>query len=148
MTAIAAYERAIGIAHESGNLFWEQLVVADALQALAGNPKAALGMFDQMLNTWQGSPDAARAVQGIGGLIILFERIGQAAQAVTLHAALMHYLPSLRMLEELPAAIERAKTALGDAAFNEATQRGAVMESHEMTEFARTEIAHVLSTVG
>jgi predicted ATPase len=145
--AIAAYERAIAIAHESGNLFWEQLVVADmaALQARAGNPKIALGMFRQMLDTWQGSPDAMGASHGIGGLIILFDRLGQSAQAVTLHAALMHYLPSLRMLEELPAAIERARTALGDTAFNEAMQRGAVMEPREMTEFARTEIAHALS---
>ena len=85
--------------------------------------------------------------QGIGGLIILFERLGLAAQAVTLHAALMHYLPSLRMLEELPTAIERARTALGDAAFDEAVQRGAAMESPDMTEFARAEIAQALSTV-
>ena len=62
-TAIAAYERAIAIAHESGNLFWEQLVVAEmaALQARAGNPAAALGMFRQMLDAWQGSPDAMGA---------------------------------------------------------------------------------------
>lgn len=85
---------------------------------------------------------------GVGGLIILFERLGLAAQAVTLHAALMHYLPSLRMLEELPAAIERAKTALGDAAFDAAAQRGAVMESGEMTGFAHTEITHALTIFG
>ena len=145
--AIAAYERAIAIAHESGNLWWEQLVVADMaeLQARTGSPAAALCMFRHMLDLWQGSPDAMGASQGIGGLIILFERLGLAAQAVTLHAALMHYLPSLRMLEELPTAIERARTALGDA--DEAVQRGAAMESPDMTEFARAEIAQALSTV-
>jgi hypothetical protein len=37
-TAITAYEHAISIARDSGNRFWEQLVVADmaALQARAG----------------------------------------------------------------------------------------------------------------
>ncbi len=112
--AIAAYQRAIAITHESGNLLWEQLVVADMaeLQARVGNPTAALGMFRQMLDSWQGLPNAIGVSHGIGGLIILFERLGRAAQAVTLHAALLHYLPSLRMLEELPATIERARTAL------------------------------------
>ena len=54
--AIAAYERAIAIAHESGNLWWEQLVVADMaeLQARTGSPAAALGMFRHMLDLWQG----------------------------------------------------------------------------------------------
>ena len=55
-----------------------------------------------MLDLWQGTPDAMGIAHGIGGLIILFERLGRAVDAVTLHAALMHYLPSLRMLEELP----------------------------------------------
>ena len=34
---------------------------------------------------------------GIGGLIILFERLGRAKDSVALHAALMRFLPSLRM---------------------------------------------------
>jgi tetratricopeptide (TPR) repeat protein len=147
--AIAAYERAIKIASSSGNRFWEILAVSDmaALQARAGNPTTALSMFRQMLDAWRGLPDAIVVSHGIGGLIVLFERLGHAAPAVTLHAALMRYLPSLRMLEELPEAIERARTALGDAAFGEATRRGTVMELRDMTDFARTEIAHALTTV-
>jgi predicted ATPase len=147
--AIAAYERAIAIANGSGNRLWEVLAVSDmaALQARAGNPTTALSMFRQMLDAWQGLPKGIVVSHTIGGLILLFERLGRAAPSVTLHAALMHYLPSLRMLEELPEAIERAQTALGDAAFGEATRRGAVMELRDMTDFARTEIAHALAAV-
>jgi len=149
-TAIAAYKHAISIARDSGNRFWEQLVVADmaALQARAGNPATALTTFRQMLDLWQGAPDAMGIAHGIGGLIILFERLGRAADAVTLHAALMHYLPSLRMLEELPGAIERARAALDDAAFHEAVRRGSVMDFRDMTEFARTEIELALTALG
>jgi hypothetical protein len=149
-TAIAAYEHAISIARESDNRFWEQLVVADmaALQARAGNPTTALTTFRRMLDVWQGSPDAIGVSHGIGGLIILFERLGRAVDAVTLHAALMHFLPSLRMLEELPDTIERARIALGQVAFNEALRHGTVMEFRDMTEFARTEIELSLATLG
>ena len=149
-TAIAAYEHAISIARDSGNRFWEQLVVADmaALQARAGNPATALITFRQMLDLWQGAPDAMGIAHGVGGLIILFERLGRAADAVTLHAALMHFLPSLQMLEELPAAIERAKTALDDATFDAAARRGAAMDFRDMTEFARTEIELALAALG
>ena len=149
-TAIAAYEHAISIARESDNRFWEQLVVADmaALQARAGNPTTALTTFRRMLDVWQGSPDAIGLSHGIGGLIILFERLGRAVDAVTLHAALMHFLPSLRMLEELPNTIERARIALGEVAFNKALRRGTAMEFRDMTEFARTEIELALAALG
>jgi tetratricopeptide (TPR) repeat protein len=149
-TAIAAYERAISIAQDSGNRFWEQLVVADmaALQARTGNPTTALTMFRQMLDVWQGAPDAMGIAHGIGGLIILFERLGRSVDAVTLHAALMRYLPSLRMLEELPDAIDRARAALDDAMFDAAARRGAAMEFRNMIEFARTEIEQALAALG
>jgi tetratricopeptide (TPR) repeat protein len=149
-TAIAAYERAISIARDSGNRFWEQLMVADlaALQARAGNPATALSAFREMLGMWRGQPDAVGLAHGIGGLIILFERLGRAADAVTLHAALMHFFPSLRMLEELPATIERARAALDDATFAAAARRGAAMDFREMTGFARTEIDLALAELG
>jgi tetratricopeptide (TPR) repeat protein len=149
-TAIEAYKRAISIAQDSGNRFWEQLVVADmaALQARAGNPTTALTMFQQMLDVWQGAPDAMGIAHGIGGLIILFQRLGRSEDAVTLHAALMRYLPSLRMLEELPDAIDQARASLDDAAFDAAARRGAVMEFRNMIEFARTEIELALAALG
>jgi predicted ATPase len=146
-TAIAAYERAISIARDSGNRLWEQMVVADmaALQARAGNPSTALRTFRQMLGVWQRTPDALGIAHGIGGLIILFERLGRAADAVTLHAALMHYLPSLQMLEELPDVIARARAALDVATFDAAARRGTAMDFRDMTEFARTEIELALA---
>jgi hypothetical protein len=52
------------------------------------------------------------------------------------------------MLEELPAAIERAKTALDDATFGAAARRGAAMDFRDMTEFARTEIELALAALG
>jgi predicted ATPase/DNA-binding winged helix-turn-helix (wHTH) protein len=149
-TAIAAYEHAISIARDSGNRFWEGLMVADmaALQARAGNPATALTTFRQMLDLWQGQPDAISMAHGIGGLIILFERLGRAADAITLHAALMHFLPSLGMLEELPATIERARASLDDAAFDATVRRGNAMDFRDMTEFARTEIGLALTALG
>jgi predicted ATPase len=149
-TAIAAYERAISIARDSGNRWWEQMMVADlaSLQGRAGNPATALATFREMLGLWQGQPDAMGMAHGVGGLIILFERLGRAVDAVTLHAALMRFLPSLGMLEELPVAIERARAALEDATLNAAARRGAAMDFREMTGFARTEIELALAELG
>ena len=59
----------------------------------------------------------------------------------------MHYLPSLRMQDELPKAIERAKAALDDVTFDVAARRGTAMDFREMTEFSRTEIERALAEV-
>jgi hypothetical protein len=60
------------------------------------------------------------------------------ANAVTLHAALMHDLSSLRTQEELTAAIERTGGALDGATFDAAPRRGAAMDFREMTGFAKS----------
>jgi predicted ATPase/class 3 adenylate cyclase len=148
--AIAAYERGISIARDSGNRLCERTIVAElaALQARAGSPVRALATFRQALNLWQRTPDALGIAHGIGGLIILFERLGRPVDAVTLHAALMRYLPSLKMLEELPAAIERARAALDNIRIDAAARRGAAMDFRDMTEFARGEVERALGDLG
>lgn len=147
--AIAAFERAIAVANASGDRFWEICAVSDlaALQARAGNPAAALSTFRRMLDAWQGLPDTMIVRQGIGGIIVLFERLSRFAPAVTLHAALMHFFPALSMPSELTDAIVRMRTALGEAAFAAASAQGEGMELRDATEFARAEVAGAMGAL-
>ena len=117
-------------------------MVADmaALQGRAGSPGDSAHDVSANVGPVARRRQCARgSTHGFGGLIILFERLGRAADAVTLHEALMHYLPSLQMQEELPAAIERARASLDDATFDAALRRGTAMDFRDMTDFARGE---------
>lgn len=148
--AIAAFQRAIEVARRSGNRFWEILATSElsALQARSGDTVTALRSARQMIGDWRGVPDTLILAHGVGGLILLFERLSRTAPAATVHAALNHVFRSVGMQSELPDAMRRARAALGDAEFEEATRRGAAMELRDATDYALAEIELALISLG
>jgi hypothetical protein len=126
--AVAAFERVVEIAHNSGNLMFETVAIPQiaALQALGGDLVGALGSFRTMLNAWRGTAEALLLSHGIGGLVVLFERLRRREAAALLHGILNRVFPSNPFVEELPATTGRLRQALGDPAFDDLTRRGAV----------------------
>ncbi len=136
----AAYERSIAIARESGNRLWEAMGAAEvaALQATQMDPIAALENFSQMMDHWRRSTDLLLISHGIGSLIVLFKRLGYGYAAAVLNGAVARLFESNPFVAQLSEATTRIRQTLGDAKFEEATRRGAVMKLHEVYAYALT----------
>ena len=145
-----AYERAVAIARQSGNRFWETLVIPKvaALQARSGDPIGALRSFLDTVNSWHQSTDLMFVSHGLGGLIVLFDRLGHATAAATLNGALTAMIESTAFLHELSDAIVRVRRVLGDAAFDDAARRGAAMAFSEVVNYASDQVLRALATLG
>jgi predicted ATPase len=148
--ALDAYERAGAVARQSGNRFWETLVIPKtaALQARSGDPIGALRSFLDTVNSWHQSTDLMFVSHGLGGLIVLFDRLGHATAAATLNGALTTMIESTAFLHELPDAIVRVRRGLGDAAFDQAERRGAAMAFSEVANYASDQVLHALVALG
>jgi predicted ATPase len=148
--ALDAYERAVAIARQSGNRFWETLVIPKvaALQARSGDPIGALRSFLDTVNSWHQSTDLMFVSHGLGGLIVLFDRLGHATAAATLNGALTAMVESTAFLHELPDATVRVRRVLGDAAFDDADRRGAAMAFSEVVNYASDQVLRALATLG
>ncbi len=148
--ALAAYERAMGLARQSGDRIWEMLIFPDlaALQAGAGDPVTALRSFKQMLEGWRGSVDLIVVSTGIGNLIVLLNRLGHAAEAATLHGTLAKSMDFERFAPELSVTATRLRSTLGAAAFDAAEQRGAAMSLTQTVAYSGQQIGRALAALG
>jgi predicted ATPase len=148
--AIAAFERVTAIARSSANRMYENVAIPliAALQARDGDITSALSNFRTMFSAWHGVAEALLVSHGIGGLIVLFERLGRCNAAALLHGMLSRMLPSNPFVEELPASLVRLRDALGNPAFDDLTRRGAAMDLHEAIEYAQEQIEKALGEVG
>jgi predicted ATPase/DNA-binding winged helix-turn-helix (wHTH) protein len=148
--ALASFERAIAIAYQSGNRKWEIMTNLElaALQARSGDLITALRSFRRMLDLWLRSTDLVFVSHGLGGLIVLFDRLGRAAAAATLNGTLTKTFASNPFVAELPATVARMRDTLGDAKFEEANRRGAAMPLHEAHDYARDQVQQALAVLG
>jgi predicted ATPase len=146
-TALAAFEKGIAAARASGNRMWVALGFPEiaALQARNGDPANALVGFREMLKQWQGAAELMMVSNGIGGLVVLFERVGRLEAAAVLHGMLERAFPTNPFVEELPAAMGRVWEALGDTAFENATRHGAAMDVHQAINYAEMQIERALT---
>ena len=145
--ALASYEHASAVARESGNRFWETMTIPKiaGLQARNGDPIAALRSFRQMLNVSRRSADIMFASHGLGGLIVLFERLGNPSAAAALHGTLTKAFDTNTFFAELPETATRLRQVLGDAAFEKASRQGTAMTLHEAADYANDQIADALA---
>jgi hypothetical protein len=145
--ALAAYERGLSLARRTGNRIWEIVIVPKIalLYAQSGEPIAALRSAGQMLGEWRRANDLMLASHGLGSLIVLFERLDRPEAAATLNGMLSETLESSALVTELPDIVDRVRNTMGEAAFGEATRRGAVMSLHEATDYALEQITQALA---
>jgi tetratricopeptide (TPR) repeat protein len=146
-TALAAFERVVAIARDSGNRMFETAAIPEIaiLQARSGDTVAALHSFRQMLDAWHGAAELLLISHGIGQLVVLFERLGRYAAAAVLHGAIVRMYPSNPFVQELPDTMRRVRKALGGARFEEAQRRGAAMAVHETVDYAQGQIRQALA---
>jgi len=148
--AIAAFERVTAIARNSGNRMFENVAIPQiaVLRARDGDIAGALDNFRTMFNAWHGTAETLLVSNGIGGLTVLFERLGRCNAAAVLHGVLNRMLPSNPFVEELPATAVRLREALGRPAFDDLTRRGAAMDLHDAIEYAQEQIEKAIGELG
>jgi predicted ATPase/class 3 adenylate cyclase len=136
--SLNSYERAAGIARQSGNRLFLTIVIPKLAAMLMrhGDVKAALRGFQEMLEGSIGSRDVALVSQGLGNVIILFERLGLFSSAVTLNGALSRIVGSYAFVPELLETVSRLRRSLSISDFEAATKLGAVMSPLDANEFA------------
>jgi predicted ATPase len=146
--SLNAYERAAGFARESGNRLFLTIVTPKLAAMLMrhGDVKAALRGSREMLEGSIGSRDLALVSQGLGNLIVLFERLGRVSAAVTLTGALSRIVGSNAFVPELSETASRLQRSLSTLDFEAATKLGAVMSALDANEFALAEISRALQT--
>jgi predicted ATPase len=146
--ALQAYKHALAIARRSGNRLWENVIAPKiaTLQAHSGDANEVFRSFRQMLRLWSQSSDLMLASHGLASLIIQFERVGHAEAAATLHGTLARSFDINSFVADLPDAIRRIRSALGEASFAAANGRGAAMTLREVSEYALEQIDQVLAT--
>ena len=90
------------MSRQSGNRFWEILIASNlvALQARSGDPVIALRGFKNMLNVWRRSADLMFASNGLGNLILLFDRLGNSTAAATLSGTMTKSFVSNSLVTE------------------------------------------------
>jgi predicted ATPase/class 3 adenylate cyclase len=148
--ALHAYERGLALARQSGNRFWEIVMIPKigALQARSGDPVGALRSFQEMLEFWRQSSDLYLVSHGVGSLMALFDRLGYATEAATLNGVLAKMFASDSSTVKQPGVMARVRTSLGDASFEAASREGAQMTPREAMAYAAAQIQQALASLG
>ena len=146
--ALTAFDRGQTVANESGNRFWETMIIFEiaALQARVGHPVSALQSFQGMLNLGRRSTDLMFISHGFGNLIVLFARLGLANAAVTLNGTLSKTFEHNPFVPDLAGTLTRLRDVLGSARFDAANRFGAAMALHEAYKYAIEEVEQALAT--
>jgi predicted ATPase/class 3 adenylate cyclase len=147
--ALQCAERAAALARETGNRFWETLLIPQiaALQAKSNDPAAALRSFQQMLEILRRSPDLMIAVVGMASLIILFDRTGNPVPATRLSGALARMSGLDSSITEIREATNRLRQTLGEATFDDESRHGAAMTLRQSVEYAADQVDQALRSM-
>lgn len=82
---------------------------------------------------------------GLASLIVLFERLGRAEAAATLHGTLTSSFEPNSFVAGLSEAVDRVRATLGETSFNEANSRGNAMTLHDANDYVLGQIDQVLA---
>jgi len=148
--ALAAYERCASVARDSGNKFFEVMVLPDIamLQARSGELVMALRTFRQMAELWKQSSDQTFLATGLGALIVLLGRTGDSNARATLYGGLGRVLPTDAVVPGLSETMAGVRGALGEPAYDAAIRAGGAMTLHEVVARSIERIDRMLATQG
>ena len=136
--ALAAMAFAIATARASGCRFLESYFTPRfaVLQAMHGDPTAALRSLERMRAAWSVSTDAAVVAAWRSGVVVVLGRLGRFDQAATVHGTLDDAMQGTALLAGLDQAAQQIRDAQGETDFSRARRRGAAMAPHEADDFA------------
>ena len=152
--ALRSLREAVELARAAGNtmVLGVASVTIGSIGGRFGDLTEALGVCDQVIALWHERGGWVHLWTMIRNLVELLARAGAAEQAVLLHAAAAASSSAPPVFGEqatrLADLMRKMGTAIGPAAFDEASWRGAAMTDEQAVAFARTAIAQAMAIAG
>jgi predicted ATPase len=150
LSALTPIDEALRLATSAENVFMKglALVSATSLRGRHGDVHRALGRFEAVIQHWQQSGHWTQQWITLRNLLELFSRVGAHEAAAVLYGACTasNAAPTSFGAEarRLDAVVAKLVPALGQQAFDEATERGARLGDEEAMSFALAAIRSVL----
>ena len=140
VAALDALRRGLVIAQDSGNRYTESLLAVSLcrLEAVYGDPLAALDYIKLAIRTLHYSGDAAAVRGSLSVLAAVFDRLGRYGPAATM--AGFAVMPYLEMLAEFTTLIAHLRDVLGDHTYETLARKGETMTTAAMVAYAYDQI--------
>lgn len=139
--ALDIFREAFAYSREHRVPYVEMSTAQDAagLEAVHGDVATGLAMFDTTIDSFHQSGNTADTSGTLATIAILFDRFERAEPAATIYGATTVH-PGAGWVIGLPDLVDRLRTVLGAARFDECVATGASMELAEAVQYARAQI--------
>jgi predicted ATPase/class 3 adenylate cyclase len=140
VAALDALRRGLVIAQDSGNRFTESLLAVSLcrLEAVHGDPLAALDHITLAIRTFHDSGNTASVRGAVSILAAVFDRLGRYEPAATM--AGFAVIPFTAMLAEFNTLIAHLRDVLGDQTYESLARKGEAMTTAAMATYAYDQI--------
>jgi predicted ATPase len=140
VASLDAVRRGLVIAQDSGNRYTESLlaVVLCSLEAVYGDPLAALDYVTLAIRTFHDSGNTAGMRATLSMLAAVFDRLGRYESAATM--AGFAVIPYTAMLAEFNTLIAHLREVLGDQTYESLARKGETMTTAAMATYAYDQI--------
>ena len=140
VAALDALRRGLVIAQDSGNRYIESLLAVSLcrLEAVYGDPLAALDYITLAIRTFHDSGNTASVRGSLSILAAVFDRLGRYEPAATM--AGFAVIPYLEMLAEFNTLIAHLRDVLGDQTYESLARAGEKMTTAAMATYAYDQI--------
>ncbi len=140
--ALAAWDEGVEVVQEHRVDFFEGFLARDAarVQAIAGEPEVALGLFDMAVDSFQRAGNIAQLIITVALVPALFEQLGRLEAAATLHAAITRVPAAVDHVPDLVPLANRLEKALSPDDFGRCAASGEGLDLNAAATFARQHI--------
>jgi hypothetical protein len=120
---------------------WEGIIRRDAatLEAVHGDLDEALTWLESSIDAFQQAGNPARVATTLAALAGLLERFDKPEIAATIYGTTTNDASTI-LVVDLPGVVDRLRTTLGVARFDEYVATGAAMELADAVSYARTQM--------
>jgi predicted ATPase len=145
--ALDALRRGLVIAQDSGNRFTESLLAVSLcrLEAVYGDPLAALDYVTLAIRTYHDSGNTAGVRGSVSILAAVFDRLGRYEPAATM--AGFAVIPFTEMLAEFNTLVAHLRDVLGDQTYESLARKGETMTTTAMATYAYDQIDQARTTL-
>jgi hypothetical protein len=146
--ALAAIHEALALSRDHRITIWEAALSREAagLEAVHGDPGAALEMFDTAVGLLQRAGDVGNVAVAFADMAVLFDRLAEPDIAATLYGAAGRH-GDIGWVLNLPSVVERLRETLGERDFDDCVAAGAGLDIGAAVNYAQQQVRSARETL-